>query len=135
MKRLAFIDSGVLIAASRGTGEVASKAFEAINDPDVEFASSIFVKLETMPKALYFKRKDEAEFYETFFKSVSVWIESSQTLAQSALDEASTNGLGAVDALHVTAAAQCKADEFITAEKAKSALSRVSSVSVRFIAP
>ena len=133
MKRLVFLDSGVLIAASLGTDEVMLKALEVINDPDVDFASSIFVQLETLPKPSYFKKRDEVEFYETFFKSVSVWVESNQALAQSALDEASQNGLGAVDALHVAAAIQCGADELITIEKPTKPLHRVSRIPIRSI--
>jgi len=132
---LVFIDSGVLIAASRGTDEVARKAFEVFNDPNVDFASSIFVQLETLPKPVYFKRTTEVEFYEKFFKSVTVWVEANKELTQSALNEALKNGLGAVDALHVAAAVQCGADELVTAEKTKAALTRVSSVSIRSLAP
>jgi len=133
--RLLFIDSGVLIAASRGTDNVAQKAFDVINDPDVEFASSIFVQLETLPKPAYFKNNAELEFLETFFENVFVWVEPSNDLTHLALDEAITNGLGAVDALHVAAAIQGGADELVTAEKPEAALNRVSSIPVRFIAP
>lgn len=133
MKRLVFVDSGVLIAASRGKGEIAQKAFEIFNDPDVEFASSIFVQLETMPKPSYFQKKIEVEFYDEFYKSVSVWVESDRALAQSALDEAIANGLGAMDALHVAAAILCGADEFITTEKPEAALHRVSHIPIRSI--
>ena len=114
---------------------MARKAFEVIDDPNVDFASSIFVQLETLPKPVYFKRTAEVEFYELFFKSVTVWVESNKELTQSALNEALKNGLGAVDALHVAAAVQCGADELVTAEKTKAALTRVSSVPIRSLAP
>jgi predicted nucleic acid-binding protein len=133
LKRLVFIDSGVLIAASRGTDEVAQRAFEVINDPDVDFASSVFVQLETLPKPVYFKRTDEVEFYELFFNNVAVWVEPNKDMTQSALDEASKNGLGAMDALHVAAAIQCGADELITTEKPKAALHHVSGITIRSI--
>jgi hypothetical protein len=41
-----FIDSGVLIAATRGTGGIAQTALTIIADPNREFVSSIFLKLE-----------------------------------------------------------------------------------------
>lgn len=134
LRRLIFLDTGVLIAASRGTGDAAKKAFEVINDPDVDFASSIFVQLETLPQPRYNKKSEEVEFYEAFYQEVSVWAEPTEALAQYALAEASKNGLGAVDALHVAAAVRCGADEFITTEKPNAPLHRVSSIPVRTIA-
>jgi hypothetical protein len=35
-----------------------------------EFASSRFVQLEVLPKAIFNKQQDETEFYETFFNAV-----------------------------------------------------------------
>ena len=133
MKRRIFLDSGVLIAAFRGSDEIAQKALEVIDDPDIEFASSVFVKLETLPMPRYNKRKSEAEFYDEFFKNITAWAEPGEELAQSALDEASKNGLGAMDALHVMSAVKCKADEFITAEQTTKPFSRVTKIPVRFI--
>ena len=133
MKRLVFIDSGVLIAASQGKEDVAKKAFVIFNDPDIDFASSNFVQLETLPKPTYLKKDDEVKFYEEFFSKVSAWAQISHTLAQSAMEEAIKNGLGAVDALHIAAAIQCRADEFVTAEKPEKPLFRVSDIPVRSI--
>ncbi len=65
--KLTFIDSGVLIAAVRRTDEVARRAMEVLDDPDRAFASSVFVRLEVLPKALYNNSRVEAEFYEAFF--------------------------------------------------------------------
>lgn len=114
---------------------MARKAFELFDDPNVDFASSIFVQLETLPKPVYFKRTAEVEFYEKFFKSVTIWVEANKELTQSALDEALKNGLGALDALHVAAAVQCGADELVTTEKTKTALTRVSSIPIRSLSP
>lgn len=49
MKRLVFLDSGVLIAAFRGNDEIAQKAIEILNDSDIEIASSVLIKLEILP--------------------------------------------------------------------------------------
>ena len=38
--KLTFVDSGVLIAAGRGTQEVSDVAMSILNDPEREFASS-----------------------------------------------------------------------------------------------
>lgn len=72
MKRT-YIDAGVLIAAVRGSGPIAQRALDILDDPDREFASSIFVKLEVLPKAIYHKSEVEAAFYQAFFDAVLHW--------------------------------------------------------------
>lgn len=39
-----FIDSGVLIVAARGEGAIAERALAILEDPNREFASSVFLK-------------------------------------------------------------------------------------------
>jgi len=48
-----FLDTGVLIAAALRTEETALQALQILDDPDREFVSSIFVKLEVLPKTIY----------------------------------------------------------------------------------
>ena len=67
---LTYIDSGVLITASRGENAIAEKALTVLSDETRTFASSEFVKLEVLPKAIYNKQLAEAAFYEVFFNSV-----------------------------------------------------------------
>ena len=55
MPRLIYVDSGVLLAAARGVDAIAQEAFAVLDDPDAQFASSIFVKLEVLPKANTFQ--------------------------------------------------------------------------------
>jgi predicted nucleic acid-binding protein len=43
-----FIDSGVLIAAARGEGEIAERALQILEDNKREFASSVFLSSETI---------------------------------------------------------------------------------------
>jgi len=135
MPRRIYVDSGVLLAAARGTDAVAQEAFAALDDPDAEFASSIFVRLELLPKAIYNRRSAEAQFYETFFMAASTWAEITPRLAQTALDIATLYGLSAMDALHVAAAIAVNADEFVTSERAASPLLRVRMLSIRTIHP
>ena len=77
MKKLIFVDAGVLIAAARGNDEVSILAMDILDDPDVEFASSIFVKLEVLPKPLYQKKDYESEFYNAYFDKVDIWAKPS----------------------------------------------------------
>lgn len=135
MKRLVFVDAGVLIAAARGNDEVAQRAMEVLDDPEVRFASTIFVKLEVLPKPLYQNRKDEALFYETFFAAVSVWAEPIPQLIQNAYNEAVNVGLSAIDALHVSAAVSVGADELITTEKLTRPIHRSRLIPIKTIAP
>lgn len=132
---LTFVDSGVLIAAARGTHEVSEQAFEILDDPERTFASSDFVRLEVLPKAIYNQQTIEAEFYEAFFKSVTSWACADNGIVEQALIEASSFGLAAMDALHVAAAVQLGADELVTTEKPTKPIHRTSSVTTRSIHP
>lgn len=125
-----YIDSGVLITAFRGTDEIALKAIQILDDPDREFASSEFVKLEVLPKAIHGKRQLEIDFYQAFFSKVTYWAEPVDSLVQSAFQQASTYGLAAVDALHVAAALLIGADEVVTTEKPTKPIHRVAGIQV-----
>jgi len=48
-----FIDAGVLITAARVGDEHAERAAAVLDDPNRAFASSIFLKMEVLPKAIY----------------------------------------------------------------------------------
>lgn len=67
-----FLDAGVLIAAARGTDDMAFQALEILDDPNRTFVSSVFVKLEVLPKAVYNRFKEEAGFYESFFENCTL---------------------------------------------------------------
>jgi hypothetical protein len=55
-----FLDASVLIVGWRGQAAPRIKALTILNDPKREFVSSLFVKLEVLPKAQYFKNKFRA---------------------------------------------------------------------------
>lgn len=135
MKKITFVDTGVLIAAAKGQDEVAKRAMEILDDPDRIFASSDFVRLEVLPKSLYNKRENEAEFYKIFFNDVGVWANLTDELVGNAFNEAEVWGLSAVDALHVAGAAFVGAHELVTTEKSQKPLGRVKSVPIKSIHP
>ena len=130
-----FIDAGVLIVAARGEDEIAERALEILKDPNREFASSVFLKLEVLPKATYNKRTDEVEFYEEFFGAVTYWANDIERIIQDAYQESCQSGLGAMDALHVMAAVSVGATEFITNEKPEKSIHRTNSIRVISIYP
>lgn len=61
-----FIDAGVLIAAARGTEIGTARALQVLTAPNREFVSSLFLKLEVLPKAIYNQRIEEVEFYNAY---------------------------------------------------------------------
>jgi predicted nucleic acid-binding protein len=133
--KLTFIDAGVLIAAARGTDEIARLAMQVLDDPDRSFASSLFVKLETLPKATFNRQDAECAFYEAFFEGVSKWADIGESIVRAAFGEACNAGLSAMDSLHVAAAHQVGADELITEEKSTKRLLRSTLVAVVTIRP
>lgn len=125
-----FIDSGVLIYAARGEDVIAEAALQIIEDSNRELASSIFLKLEVLPKAIFNKREQEIRFYETFFSAVPFWAMDIDLIIRNADREASQFGLGAMDALHVAAAVSVGVTEFITNEKPNKSIHRTQSIQI-----
>lgn len=124
MKRT-YVDSGVLIAAARGNGQLAEKALGVISDTSSrEFVCSDYIKLEVIPKPTYFGRTAEVKFYEEFFSTVSTWLTFDAEHLEHALNEACAAGLNAVDAIHVVVAVLSGCEEIVTSEKKTSAIHR-----------
>lgn len=128
--KISFIDSGVLVAAARSVGELSEKALSILEDSEREFASSIFVKLEVIPKAIFNRQTKESEFYETFFSGVTYWANDLDKIVQDAYKIASLHGLAAMDAIHVAAALSVQASELVTTEKRTKPMYRVTSINV-----
>ncbi|PSB27097.1 type II toxin-antitoxin system VapC family toxin [Chlorogloea sp. CCALA 695] len=124
------LDSGVLIYAARGEDAIAEAALQIIEDSNRELASSIFLKLEILPKVIFNKREKEIRFYEAFFSAVHYWAIDVDLIIRNAYREASEFGLGAMDALHVAAAVSVGATEFITNEKPNKSIHRTQSIQV-----
>lgn len=127
---ITFIDSGVLVTASRGVEDLANRAITILASADREFASSVFIKLEVLPKAIYYRQTDEAEFYQTFFSAVTLWANNKEQVIQDGHNIACKYGLAAMDALHIAAAISVGAEEFITTEKPTKPMYRVTDIKV-----
>jgi predicted nucleic acid-binding protein len=132
---ITFVDSGVLIAAVRGTEEVATRAMAVLDDPRRSFVSSPFIRLEVLPKALFHRQAAEVAFYQTYFASVDRWAAPTAELVDEAFAEAARSNLSAQDALHVAAAVATGAEELVTTEKTSKPLHSVTSVRVRTLHP
>jgi len=125
-----FVDSDVLIAGARSADDISHRAIGILDDPNRQFISSDFIRLEVLPKPIYFRRPEEVAFYEAYFTRVSAWVQPSSILVEFALQLGQRFGLNALDALNVAAATQASCDEFVTGERLTSPLLRVTTVTV-----
>jgi predicted nucleic acid-binding protein len=119
----------VLIAAATGRDVLLVRALAVLNAPEREFITNVFVRMEILPKAVYFRRQDEVAFYETFFASAQ-FVPCSEALIAQAHSEACRVGLRALDALHIAAAKVSGVEEFITTERPTTALFRVIDITI-----
>lgn len=130
-KVLTFVDSGILITAARGQDMTMKlRALTLLNDPRREFASSRFVWLEVMPKAIWAKNQPEQNLYEAFFNAVTHWPGNYDTVIALAEKEAAAAGLGSLDALHIAAAQLLGADELVTIEKTTKSIHRTQNIKI-----
>ncbi len=125
-----YIDAGVLIAAARGEHRLSETALDVLDDPSREYVASEFLRLEVLPKAVFNKKEAEVAFYRTFFDGVAEWALPLDAVVATALDEACTCGMSAMDSLHVAAASLLGAQEMITTEKAEKPMFRTQRVKV-----
>ena len=125
-----FLDAGILIAAVRGQDAEAAQALAILEDPERSFVASDFLRMEVLPKALYYQRPAEVALYERFFSKARL-IPISAALVTQAYTEACTCGLSALDALHVTVAKAGGAEEFITTERTTAPLFRVTGIVIK----
>ena len=127
---ISFLDAGVLIAATRTENALANSALALLDDPTKEFATSEFLRLEVLPKSLYYGRAEEAKFYTEYFHTVLYWANDLAQIVTQADVLARRYGLAALDALHIAAAISVNADEFVTTEQLSKPLYRVQEIAV-----
>jgi predicted nucleic acid-binding protein len=130
-----FIDSGVLIVASRGNDEDSRAALEILDDPARELLSSDYVWLETVPKTIFNKFPDQTEFLRSYFEeAVVAHGASSPECTSRAKELAARYGLGCIDALLISSAIGLGADEFVTTEGPEKPMSRVKELRIVHLA-
>jgi predicted nucleic acid-binding protein len=126
-----YVDSGLLIAAARGGGELGARALGVLRDSGArEFVSSDYIKLEILPKPIFLGREAEIQFYNAYFSRVSIWLKFDTAHLEAAFEEACRSGLQSYDAIHVAVAAIGGCDELITTEKPTSAIHRTSLIRI-----
>ncbi len=125
-----YLDSGVLIGGARGAPKVIQAVYDLFDQPGREFVSSVFVRLETMPKAVHHRRTVEIAFYRGYFERVAAWAHLDDALVHGAEQFALRLGLSALDALHVASAIVLGADELVTTERPTKPIHRATGVAV-----
>lgn len=125
-----FLDAGILIAAVRGREEEAALALAILEDPERSFITSVFLRMEVLPKAIYHQRPAEAALYERYFAKAQ-FTPVTEALVVQAYTEACTFGLAALDALHLTFAKAGGAEEVITTENPTQPLFRVPGIVIK----
>jgi predicted nucleic acid-binding protein len=117
VRKLTFADASVLINAARGADAARKmRALAVLGDPNRDFAATKLLKLKVLPIAVRYKLQKEVQFYERFFRAVTVWVDVDSSLLDSAYKLACNYGLGAMDALHL-AASEAMMAEFDSAER------------------
>lgn len=63
-----YLDANILIHLARGKDGIHwKKCWDIINDSHRDFVSSMFLKLEVLPKAIFHRNEAEAQMYHDFF--------------------------------------------------------------------
>lgn len=125
-----FLDSGVLLTAWKGRQLDRLTAISVMEDSTREFFTSSTVKLELLPKPIFFKQTGEVEFYNIHWERTKKEEPLSKELAHEAFNLGKRYGLAAADALNVAAAIRAGAQEFITSETPGKPLFRVKEIKV-----
>ena len=132
---LTYVDSGVLIYAARGVPAAAGLALPFLQDPNRDFVTSEYVKLEVLPKAVFHQNATEVDFYNNFFQLANRSIPTSAALLELAMREACRCGLSGIDSIHVACAVFGGAEELLTTEKPTKPIHRTQLVRVISIIP
>lgn len=133
--RRTYIDPSVLIAAFRGTEEIANQAFQVLADPERRLVVSDFVRLEVLPKPTYLGREEEVEFMSSILAQAAENIPCSTEVVEQAIELASRYDIAPMDALHMGASITASVDEFVTLEKPSKPLFRVKEIRVISLYP
>lgn len=126
-------DSNVLIGGGAGSPVYAQKVIDLLTDANREFFGSDWLKLEVLPKPTYNKQTLSVKFYENFLADCVEIVSFSQALVQNAFSIACKYGLSGFDALHVAAAIEAGADEFITLEKKTKPIFQVKEIKISYL--
>ncbi len=121
------IDANLLIAAWSATGDRYAQALRVLEVPNRHLIVSDALWLEVMPKAAFHRQEAECRFYAAVFQKAENWPWSF-AIVERAKALASTYGLAAMDAIHLSIAIDAQAAEFISGEKPTKPMFRVEEI-------
>jgi len=125
MRIRSYLDSGVIIhAVDRVLTPQSQRAIEVVLDKEREFLVGDYVKLETLPKRIYYKQVEQVEAVMDIFQNAE-YIPSSPAIIALAEELANTYGLAGMDALHAASAIIGGADELLTFEQSTKPFFRI----------
>lgn len=126
-----YVDTMLLITAMGvREGPAFQNAMEILDDGNRTFVCSDYLKLECMPKKIFYGVTDDIEFLEIFFGKARS-IPSSPAITEHALSLASKHDIGGFDALHLSSAAAGRAVEFVSAEHPSKPIFRATELGLR----
>jgi predicted nucleic acid-binding protein len=119
----------VLLSAWHGQTNEGESALAIIEESSRQLLTSEMIRLELLPKPLFFGQKEEVEFYEQIFLRCRC-DKMDASLYSKAFVLARRSGLAAADALNIASAIRLNADEFVTLEKPSKPMFRVRGIRV-----
>jgi predicted nucleic acid-binding protein len=129
-----FVDAGILIAAARGYETHSQQSLKLLTHYKRRILTSVFIRLETLPKVVYNPYPLQRSFLNQFFSDPEVeWVSDLNAVANLATLQSEKYGLSALDALHIGAAMLSDASECVTTENRGKPIYRVREVDVRYI--
>jgi len=109
------------------------RAHTILDDPERVFVTSDYIRMEVLPKALYYRQSQEVLLYERFFSRAVQIVPSSTSLMRQAYHRGVYLGLAALDAFHIAAAKFSASEELITSERPTTPLFRVTGIVIKTI--
>ena len=135
-----FLDANIVITAFGGLPSHRLSAMAVLQDVNRVLLVSDYLRLELIARPAYRSRlsdrmeaaraKAELQFMLEFFAGPVEEISASSAITGVAVDLACRYGLGAMDALHISAAISAGADEFVASDQK---LQRVREIKVALI--
>lgn len=128
-----YLDTSVLIAAFKGEQNISDEALKYIDNSNLEFVVSDFLKIELLPMATFFKRQKEVDFYTEYFKNASTYVQTSSAIVNNAYNLACQFGLGGADAIHYESSVASNVSQFVTAEKSTKPFFKINNPNIKVI--
>jgi predicted nucleic acid-binding protein len=118
-------DANVIINYFSENRWLAERAWSILGDPTRDFVVSDYLWLEILPKMIYNKQQDQAQYTEWFFGRAD-YIPASPDIVEKSKELAAAHGLAALDALHAASAIAGGARELLTFERPEKPFFRIS---------